>query len=62
MTRIKLSLLAPILPLCFAAPRAAQAQLTLTLTSAAQAGPASSTFHFTGTLTNPTARRGLPQR
>ena len=53
--RIRLSLLAPALLLCFAAPRAAQAQLTLTLTSAAQTGPASGVFHFAGTLTNSTA-------
>ena len=53
--RIRLSLLAPALLLCFAAPRAAQAQLTLTLTSAAQTGPASGAFHFAGTLTNSTA-------
>jgi hypothetical protein len=38
-----------------AAAPAAHAQLTLTLTPASQAGPAGSTFHFTGTLTNPTA-------
>ena len=53
--RIRLFLLAPALLLCFAAPRAAQAQLMLTLTSAAQTGPASGAFHFAGMLTNLTA-------
>lgn len=46
------------LPACaalLAAAPAAHAQLTLTLTPASQAGPAPSTFDFTGTLTNPTA-------
>lgn len=43
-----------LLAALFAAP-AAQAQLTLTLTPAGQAGSAPSTFHFTGTLSNPTA-------
>jgi len=51
---MKLSLLAPVLLLCFAAPNAAQAQLTLTLSPSSQAGKVPNTFHFTGTLTNPT--------
>lgn len=51
--RHKLSPLA-LLPLALLAVPA-RAQLTLTLTPASQAGPAPSTFHFTGTLSNPTA-------
>ena len=53
--RMTLSLLAPALLLCFAAPHAAQAQLTLTLMPASQTGSAPGAFHFTGTLTNSTA-------
>ena len=53
--RMTLSLLAPALLLCFAAPHAAQAQLTLTLMPASQTGKVPNTFHFTGTLTNSTA-------